>query len=669
MQAPKNTAEFRPDIEGLRGIAILLVLLFHAGLPWTPGGFIGVDVFFVISGFLITGKLLRESQQPGGLNIAKFYAWRIRRLLPAALVAVALISLVGLLIAAPLDRSELAADGAASALSIANMRFIGSVDYFAPTSSPSPFLHFWSLSVEEQFYLVWPALIVLLTWRGGSSRRLIAALLIGVVASFALSMWLTDASPARAFYLLPTRVWQLGVGGLLALVGVVGISRRAGALAWAGLAAVAVAGVALTAEMPYPGLAALFPTAGAVALLYGGAAPSGPARLLAAAPLRFLGKISYSLYLWHWPLLVLPIMFLERALTGVEIVASVVVAIGVSWLSWRFVEQPFRYGDRSRRATSWSAIRIGVAGILSVALFTQGLAAVLPSSAVAVQPTPGPSGSPAPSPSGSPVASDGPITLPADLTPSLTSARDDEERLRGDGCLAFERVTTPPNCVYGVKGSAITIALVGDSHASHWFPAIEAVALERGWRLLTFVKVSCSFTTLVQRNLALKREYRECTTFNEATVARLNQIKPAITIIVNRRTFRPIDGDITSALAGAALGEMVARLPGATAILVDTPDPGRDVPACLSKHPDDVRACLFTQDAADNREIGIAERVAAEVSGSLLIDLTGEICAAWPCSPIDQSVLIYRDEDHMTETFSRSLAAPLGVEIAKLLPR
>ena len=661
MKAPSSAAEFRPDIEGLRGIAILLVLLFHAGLPWTPGGFVGVDVFFVISGFLITGKLWRESQQPGGLNITRFYAWRIRRLLPAALVAVALISLVGLLLAAPLDRSELAADGAASALSIANMRFIGSVDYFAATTSPSPFLHFWSLSVEEQFYLVWPALIVLLTWRGGSSRRLIVALLIGVVASFALSIWLTDTSPARAFYLLPTRVWQLGVGGLLALVGVMGTSRGAGALAWAGLAAVAVAGVALTAEMPYPGLAALLPTAGAVALLYGGAAPSGPVRLLAAAPLRFLGKISYSLYLWHWPLLVLPLMFLERALTGVEVVASVAAAIGVSWLSWRFVEQPFRYGDRSRRATSWSAIRVGVAGILSVALFTQGLAAALPSSAVAVQPTP--------SPSGSPVASDGPITLPADLTPSLASARDDEERLRGDGCLAFERVSTPPNCVYGVKGSAITIALVGDSHASHWFPAIEAIALERGWRLVTFVKVSCSFTTLAQRNLALKREYRECTAFNEATVARLNQIKPALTIIVNRRTFRPIQKNITSALAGAALGEMVARIPGATAILVDTPDPGRDVPACLSKHPSDIRACLFTQDDADNREIGIAERVAADVSGARLIDLTANICTEWPCSPISGSVLIYRDEDHMTATFSRSLAAPLGVEIAKLLPR
>jgi peptidoglycan/LPS O-acetylase OafA/YrhL len=661
MQAPKNTVEFRPDIEGLRGIAILLVLLFHAGLPWTPGGFIGVDVFFVISGFLITGKLWRESQQPGGLSITKFYAWRIRRLLPAALVAVAIVSLVGLLIAAPLNRSELAADGAASALSIANMRFISSVDYFAPTASPSPFLHFWSLSVEEQFYLVWPALIVLLTWRGGSSRRLIAALLIGVVASFVLSIWLTDTFPARAFYLLPTRLWQLGAGGLLALIGVVGTSRRSGALAWAGLAAIALAGVALTSEMPYPGLAALLPTLGAVALLYGGAAPGGPLRLLTAAPLRFLGKISYSLYLWHWPLLVLPLMFLERALSGVEIVVAVAAAIGVSWLSWRFVEQPFRYGERSRRATSWSAIRIGVAGILTVALFTQGLAAGLAAPAVVVQPSP--------SPSASPVASDGPITLPADLTPSLESARDDEERLRGDGCLAFERVTTPPTCEYGDKGSAITIALVGDSHASHWFPAIEAIALERGWRLLTFVKVSCSFTTLAQRNLALKREYRECTAFNEATVARLNQIKPVLTIIVNRRTFRPIGGGDSPELAGAAFGAMVARLPGATAIIVDTPDPGFDAPACLSKHPTDIRACLFTQSDVDNGEIGIAERVAAEVAGAQLIDLTSSICDAWPCSPIAGSVLIYRDEDHMTETFSRSLAAPLGVEIAKLLPR
>ena len=661
MQAPKNTVEFRPDIEGLRGIAILLVLLFHAGLPWTPGGFVGVDVFFVISGFLITGKLWRESQQPGGLSITKFYAWRIRRLLPAALVAVAIVTLVGLLIAAPLNRSELAADGAASALSIANMRFISSVDYFAPTASPSPFLHFWSLSVEEQFYLVWPALIVLLTWRGGSSKRLIAALVIGVIASFAFSMWLTDASPARAFYLLPTRLWQLGAGGLLALIGVVGTSRRAGALAWAGLAAIALAGVALTSEMPYPGLAALLPTLGAVALLYGGAAPGGPLRLLAAAPLRFLGKISYSLYLWHWPLLVLPLMFLERALTGVEIVVAVAAAIGVSWLSWRFVEQPFRYGERSRRATSWSAIRIGVAGILTVALFTQGLAAGLAAPATVIQPSP--------SPSGSPVASDGPIALPADLTPSLTSARADEERLRGDGCLAFERVTTPPTCEYGDTGSAITIALVGDSHASHWFPAIEAIALERGWRLLTFVKVSCSFTTLAQRNLALKREYRECTAFNEATVARLNQIKPELTIIVNRRTFRPIGGGDTPDLAGAAFGAMVARLPGATAIIVDTPDPGFDAPACLSKHSSDIRPCFFAQSDVDNGEIGIAERVAAEVAGAQLIDLTANICTEWPCSPIAGSVLIYRDEDHMTETFSRSLAAPLGAEIAKLLPR
>lgn len=669
MRGNGETAEFRPDIEGLRGISILLVILFHAGLPWAPGGFIGVDVFFVISGFLITGKLWRESQVAGGLNITRFYAWRIRRLLPAALVAVGLITLIGLLLAAPLNRSEMAADGAASALSLANMRFIGSVDYFAPTSSPSPFLHFWSLSVEEQFYLVWPALILLLTWGGGGRRRVIAALLAAVLASFALSLWLTDASPARAFYLLPTRVWQLGAGGLLALLLVAGVSRRAGLIAWLGLGTILFASVVLTAEMPYPGLAALLPTLGAAALLYGGSAPSGPLRALTSVPLRFLGKISYSLYLWHWPLLVLPVLWLERALSPIEVTAAVTASIGVAWLSWRFVEQPFRYGSASRSATSWSAIRIGVAGILVVTLFTQGFSAGLAAASSTTQVLPTPSASPSGSPATSPAPSDGPILLPANLTPSLSAARKDEERLRGDGCLAFERVTTPPNCVYGVKGSAITIALVGDSHASHWFPAIEAIALERGWRLVTFVKVSCSFTTIPQRNLALKRAYRECTAFNEATVARLNQIKPALTIIVNRRTFRPIEGNISSALAGAALGEMVARLPGSTAILVDTPDPGRDVPACLSKHPSDIRACLFTQDDADNREIGVAERVAAEVSGAQLIDLTGEICGAWPCLPIAKSVLIYRDEDHMTETFSRSLAAPLGVEIERILPR
>jgi hypothetical protein len=363
------------------------------------------------------------------------------------------------------------------------------------------------------------------------------------------------------------------------------------------------------------------------------------------------------------------VLWLERALSPIEVAAAVAASIAVAWLSWRFVEQPFRYGAASRSATSWSAIRIGVAGILVVTLFTQGFSAGLAAANSTPQVPPTPSVSPSGSPATSPAPSDGPIALPADLTPSLAAARDDEERLRGDGCLAFERVTTPPNCVYGVKESAITIALVGDSHASHWFPAIEAIALERGWRLVTFVKVSCSFTTLAQRNLALKRAYRECTAFNEATVARLNQIKPALTIIVNRRTFRPINEGITPALAGAAFGEMAARLPGATAILVDTPDPGRDVPACLSKHPSDIRACLFTQDDADNREIGVAERVAAEVSGAQLIDLTRSICAAWPCSPIAKSMLIYRDEDHMTETFSRSLAAPLGVEIAKLLPR
>lgn len=367
----------------------------------------------------------------------------------------------------------------------------------------------------------------------------------------------------------------------------------------------------------------------------------------------------------------LPVLWLERALSPIEVASAVGAAIAVAWLSWRFVEQPFRHSAVSRGATSWSAIRIGVAGILSITLLTQGLstglAAVSTSPQVLPTPSASPPGTPPSSPPGSPVLGDGPIPLPANLTPSLNAARGDEERLRRDGCLAFERVTVPPDCKYGDVGAPITIALVGDSHAAHWFPAVEAMALERGWRLTTFVKVSCSFTTITQQNLALRREYRECTTFNEATIARISKLRPALTIIANRRTFRPIGGEVTPEVAGAAFGEMVARLPGATAILVDTPDPGFDVPACLSKHPDDVRRCMFLLGDSDNVTIGVAERVAAQRAGARLIDLTDLICATWPCSPIQGSILLFRDEDHMTATFSRRLAAPLASQIAALV--
>ena len=280
-----NGAGFRPDIEGLRGLAVLLVVIFHAGLP-LPGGFIGVDVFFVISGFLITGLLLREREQTGRIDLLAFYARRVRRLLPAALVVLLVTLPVAYALFAPLDRGQMVWDGAAAALSVGNIRFaLAEGDYFANLAAPSPFLHFWSLAVEEQFYLVWPALLLLaaVAWRRRPRRAVWIALFDVFLASLVAAVLLTDSAPNWAFYSLPTRAFELAAGGLLALAAPTiaqAAARNSRAVGWLGAAAVVVAAFTFDAGMAFPGAIALVPTLGAVAIIAAGRArrPAGSHR-------------------------------------------------------------------------------------------------------------------------------------------------------------------------------------------------------------------------------------------------------------------------------------------------------------------------------------------------------------------------------------------------------
>ena len=300
---------FRPDLEGLRAVAVLLVLLYHAGVPGFGGGFVGVDVFFVLSGFLITSLLLRELHSTGTLSIAGFYARRARRLLPAAGL-VLIVTLVGSVVfLSPLRIPTVSADIGAAGLYVSNFRFAAQAnDYFAAGGTPSPVLHYWSLSVEEQFYIVWPGLLLLL-YRWGRSWIGIAVGVI-VVASFGLSLVLTGVNQPVAFYLLPTRAWQLGVGALLSLAALrfTRINPALGAtLTLLGVVAAAAASLAFSDRTPFPGMAAALPVAAAALVIVGGM-PSGgtvASRWLAVRPVRYLGTISYSVYLWHWPLLVL----------------------------------------------------------------------------------------------------------------------------------------------------------------------------------------------------------------------------------------------------------------------------------------------------------------------------------------------------------------------------
>ena len=346
---------FRPDLEGLRGLAILLVLAFHASVPGITGGYIGVDVFFVLSGFLITGLLLRERERTGRIDLPAFYARRARRILPAAAVVILVTLPFAWVVMAPLDLPRVAGDAMAAALSAANMRFAAtSMDYFAQGVSPSPFLHYWSLGVEEQFYLVWPALLIVATRLGKPRLSAGVVLTIVTIVSFAGAVWLTDWAAPWAFYSLPTRAWQLGLGGLLAVgtgsalraatwltaqrgrrlriarwkarrMGLPGLGRSIAhaslvVIGWAGLAGIVAAAFLFDADTPYPGLAALLPTLGSAALILCGTRRFSPGHLLVLAPMRWLGQISFSLYLVHWPILVLPAMLLppgETAHAGV----------------------------------------------------------------------------------------------------------------------------------------------------------------------------------------------------------------------------------------------------------------------------------------------------------------------------------------------------------------
>ncbi|TDD63977.1 acyltransferase, partial [Jiangella aurantiaca] len=321
-ESAQDRPRFRPDVEGLRAVAVLLVLAYHAGLPLVSGGFVGVDVFFVISGFLITGLILREVESTGRLRLGRFYARRIRRLLPATAVVLAATAALTIVLLPPLRWPAIAGDIAVSATYVVNWRLASeSVDYLTAEDAPSPVQHFWSLAVEEQFYLLWPVLIIALVWwhrrrRGAPSlrRTLLAGLAVVAVPSLAWSVHLTAASPGAAYFVSTTRAWELAAGAALA-IGARRLERLpawvASALAGGGLAAVGWAALTYDATTPFPGAAALVPVLGTAAVVGGGvaSAPTSPGadrevpgsgeshkgngtlpgRLLGTAPLRWVG--------------------------------------------------------------------------------------------------------------------------------------------------------------------------------------------------------------------------------------------------------------------------------------------------------------------------------------------------------------------------------------------
>ena len=362
---------YRPDIDGLRAVAVVLVLLFHADLG-LRGGFVGVDVFFVISGFLIT-RILVDDGRPWRPRLSAFWIRRIRRILPAACLVVAATMVGGFVILLPSDFVELAQSVLAQQLMVSNFYFWKTVGYFGGNAAQKPLLHTWSLAVEEQFYLVYPLLLV---WLGRLPRQVfIGALLAGAVVSFGISDWAAGAYPKEAFYLLPTRAWEILLGGLMCLAPLPRCRSGAvaNALAGSGIAAILFSAWYFDSTTRFPGRAALVPCAATAIVMYASSSPTTwGARLLGAKPLVFIGLISYSLYLWHWPVLAFLNYLWCGAQPGPLVRAGGLAASGVlAMVSWYCVELPFRRGRllaETRRLLSATAVAftVLVAGALAI---------------------------------------------------------------------------------------------------------------------------------------------------------------------------------------------------------------------------------------------------------------------------------------------------------------
>ncbi|OKJ05291.1 acyltransferase family protein [Kitasatospora sp. CB01950] len=649
-QPPVERPKFRPDIEGLRAVAVLAVLAFHAAVPGLAGGFVGVDVFFVISGYLITGLLRSESAATGKVRLAEFYSRRARRLLPSAAVVLAVVAVLGALLTAPLRRADLERDVLASALSVANWRFIAEqTDYLAAGRDPSVLLHFWSLAVEEQFYLLWAPLMALAARWVWKRRTLLGLTLLLGAGSF----WLSLHWSAGAYLSTPTRAWQFAAGAVIALLPIRQVPRLIRELlGLGGMVAVLAAVLLFDARTPYPGYAALLPTVGTAAIVLAGSGTHLVGRVLSLGAPRAIGRLSYNLYLWHWPVLVLAEAQWGALHWGVKVALTAAAALpALAALHW--LEQPLRrslvLGEIPRRGLSLGLTAVVMPVVLALVVGSGTLRNLGPST------PPDPAGLP-------PGARDGRTLLAAappangPTVPNPVQARQD---FPPDGlCEVNPADTTSPPCRFGNGDDRIV--LLGDSHAGQWFSAMLGVAAQHRLSVEELVKQGCPLPELTVNNPQLGRTYHECDTWRTNALARLKDgPKPKLIVVstMNRYT-----ADRETLLHGWEQTLTPLRELGVPIVyLQDTPIPGRDVPACVSGHPDTTSACDFPRSEGLWADPLAEEITAGRVPGVRTVGVNQVLCPGdgRTCPAVLEHVLLYRDDSHLTNAAAVVLTARL----------
>lgn len=714
---------FRPDVEGLRALAVVAVVAYHARPSLLPGGFVGVDVFFVVSGYLITSLLLREFASSGTVSLSRFWARRARRLLPAATLTLVATALAGRLLLDGLSTGVLARDIAAAAVFVANLRFgtIGN-DYLTSGLPPSPVLHFWSLAVEEQFYLIWPGLVLValrLGRRWGRPLRAVAAVVsVLLVGSFAWSLAWTSTSRVWAFFLLPTRAWELLVGAGVAVVapGLVRAVARSGSergrrwFAWAlavvGTWAIGQAMVGFSDSTSFPGSAALLPVAGTALIVTAGAVAPLPA--LSVAPLQWVGARSYSLYLWHFPFLVLAERW-QGPLGPVALLTVVALAVAVAVIAHRFVEDPIRHSPILTRRPTRSLV-LGAAGVsLSLAagavlvLAPPSLAGgadaaevTLASASTTTAETASTSSTAVATPSDTTGPSSGATTttvaattttvwthagsadrddppwlaglvaanqsvleqallateVPGNAEPSLGAIRDDVPVAYHDGCHVGIGGSRAVDCVYGDPEGSFHVTLFGDSHLAQWLPAFDDAGRRNGWQIRLHTKRACPWTFIPTDKDAIGNH---CADWQQSVVEAIAADPPDLLIVSGYRYKQVgwatgMDPDAVWERGARAALDALRPLAPRMVILGDSSTPALDVPSCLAAHRSAVGACVATREQAVRPTRQEVERRLADEFDALFVPTSDWTCTAVACPVVVGQVLMYRDDSHLTAT-------------------
>ncbi len=636
---------FRGDVDGLRALAIVAVIGFHAYVPGFSGGFVGVDVFFVISGYLITTKLVEERDRTGRVRLGAFWAKRIRRLVPA-MSAMVLTSLVlSLLVLSPREWPGTARSGAAAAGYVSNIYFAtGTTTYFGTTRAEGPFLHTWSLGVEEQFYLVWPLLILVavgVAALAGASRRRYLTVALGfvVAVSFVVSIGLTRGASQWAFFGLQSRAWQFALAGLTALTVVPARLRRAGPATAAvvlGLAMIVIAIVTFTGDDPYPGFRALVPTLGTVLVILGGeelidGSRSAPSQVLAHPAMQRIGRVSYSWYLWHWPMMVFASALLASESPLVRLPAGA-LALVVAAVMYRWVENPIRFSTALRRSLPRTYL---LAAVLTVT-------SLLAAGALGWH---------------AQAASSWPETLALE---EINQAND----------LICATTAAGPSGIEFCEGGALegtrTVVLVGDSHAGHWMHAIEAAGEKIDVKVVSRWQPACPAVE-VQVETPIGPD-EACNRFRDDTRTLIDELEPDLVVVAESTDYgdkvltdeqSPASRDVQVGLWRTAYERLVRSFAddGVRVVAIaGTPMRTTDPLACLGRPSGNEQRCATDRESAFAE---IADFLAAEDSarrslGVPTFDVTDEICDADRCRALDGDVPIYADMHHLTNRWTVS---------------